>query len=107
MIAGMFANHLLFSSLGRGGPKRGIGVYLQGATDPCAGPELLLPLHQHLRGSGPLACKPGDGSQQHKALVREPMLPQQHVPQCLCWCHQVETVWLQSLCVSKMWELTA
>lgn len=102
LIDGMFANHLPFSSPGRGGPKRGIGVYSQGATLPCAGPGLLLPLLQHLRGFGPLACKPGNGNQQPSTLVRELMLLQQHVPQRLCWCRRVETVRLQGLCVSDV-----
>lgn len=102
---------LLSFCLGREGPKRGVDIYSQGAAHTCAEPGPLLPLHQHhsapLRGSGPFACKPGDGSRQHKALVREPVLPQQHISQCLCWCHQIETVRLQVLCGSKTWELTA
>lgn len=102
---------LLSFCLGREGPKRGVDIYSQGAAHTCAEPGPLLPLHQHhsapLRGSGPFACKPGDGSRQHKALVREPVLPQQHISQCLCWCHQIETVRLQVLCASKTWELTA
>ena len=70
VIAGMVANHLPFSCLGRGGPRKGTGVHSQGAAHPCAGPGLLVPLRQRLRGSVPLACKPRDGSQQDKASVK-------------------------------------
>lgn len=44
-----------FFSLGREGPKRGVSIYSQGAAHTCAESGPLLPLHQHLRGSGPFA----------------------------------------------------
>lgn len=65
MIAGMFAGHLLWVE--RGSLQKGVGVHSQGTAYPCAGPGLLLPLHWHLRGSGPFACRPRKGTLQHKA----------------------------------------
>lgn len=86
MIAGMFANHLLFSSLRR------VALFTNRV--------LLTPTQDQ------------DSSFLSQGLVHLPASPgvavgstrlQHRVPQCLCWCHQVETERLQGLCVSEMW----